>query len=91
MEKAAREVMVLKLNFGTNPSKKEKGLQRVTMLEMYLAQCCIQTVWLALERQRDWNRLQVPKQGSANNLNASCKREAHALPFGAEWSQISDL
>lgn len=85
MEKAAREVTVLKLNFGTNPSKKEKGLQRrAMMLETYLAQYCIQIVWLALEKQRDWNRLQEPKQRNANNLNASCKREAHALPFGAE-------
>lgn len=76
---------MLKLIFGSNPSKKEKGLQRgVKMLEMYVALCCIQTVWLALERQRDWNRLQEPKQGNANNLNTSCKREAHARPFGAE-------
>lgn len=44
-KKAAMEVTVLKLNFDTNPSKKEKGLQReVMMLEMYLAQYCIQTV-----------------------------------------------
>lgn len=83
---------MLKLDFGTNPSKKEKRLQRgVMMLETYLAQYCIQTVWLALERQRDWNRLQEPKQGNANNLYASCKHEAHALPFGAEWSQIPDF
>lgn len=54
MEKAAREVWVLKLDFGINPSKKEKGLQRgVMMLEIYLAQYFIQTAWLALERQRD--------------------------------------
>lgn len=44
-KKAAMEVTVLKLNFDTNPSKKEKGLQReVMMLEMYLAQYFIQTV-----------------------------------------------
>lgn len=58
MEKAAREVMVLKLNFSTNPSEKGKELQRgAMMVETYLAQYCIQTVWLALERQKDWNRL----------------------------------
>ena len=83
--------MVLKLNFGTNLGEREKGLQwRDVTLETYLAQCCLQTVWLALDWQRDWNRLQEPEQGNANNLSASCDREAHALPFGAEWSQIPD-
>lgn len=86
MEKGAREVTVLKLNFGSNPSKKEKGYKGESSC-WKLAQYCIQTVWLALERQRDWNRLQEPKQQG----NASCKHKAHALPFGAEWSQISDF
>jgi len=92
MGKAARKVIVLKLNFGTNLGEREKGLQRGDVtLETHLVWCCLQTVWLAPERQRDWNRLQGPEQGNENNPSASCNREVHALPFGAEWSQIPDL
>lgn len=77
--------MVLKWNFGTNLGEREKGLQwEDVTLETYIAQCCLQTVQLTLEWQRDWNRLQGSEQGNANNLSASCNREAHALPLRAE-------
>lgn len=81
--------MVLELNFGTNLGKREKGLQwgDVTLQ----AWCCLQTVWLALEWQRDWNRLHESEERNTNNLSTSCNYEAHALPFGAEWSQIPDF
>lgn len=65
MEKAAREVMVLKLNFGTNSSEKEKRLQRgAMMLETYLARYCIQTVWLALRGKGTGTDCRNPDKGT---------------------------
>lgn len=94
MEKAAREVWVLKLDFGINPSKKEKRLQRgVMMLEIYLAQYFIQTAWLALKRQRDCGtdcRNPNKRMQTTWMLPASLKHLHIHLELNGAKSQISE-
>lgn len=93
MEKAAREVMVLKLNFGTNSSEKEKRLQRgAMMLETYLAQYCIQTVWLALRGKGTGTDCRNPDKGMQTTWMppASVKHMHFHLELNRAKSQISE-
>lgn len=88
MEKAAQELMVLKLNFGTKLGEREKGAAKRRCDTGNISSTALHTdSTVSAGAAEGLNRLQEPEQGNANNLSASSSREAHALPFGAEWSQ----